>query len=207
MGPRHLESPVEFHLRFRRKSAVAEHERLLQAALSRPGNLERGRAVFLNVEKSLCLKCHRLGDQGERTGPELTGLGSRFSRIYIAESILQPSRAIAPSFGTVVVVLENGKVLSGVKVADSETTLTLVDNQGQKQLIAKAEIEEQAGFALEHHAGGIGKTHHGGGVCRPDCVPGQPEGRSHAMTISQPRESRDRKSGQHAEKGGSGASD
>ena len=107
------ESPVEFHLRFRRKSALAEHERLLQAALSRPGNPERGRAIFLDVEKSLCLKCHRLGDQGERTGPELTGLGSRFSRIYIAESILEPSRTIAPSFGTVVVVLENGQVSFG----------------------------------------------------------------------------------------------
>ena len=137
-------SPAEFHLRFRRKSALVEHERLLQAALSRPGNLEHGRAIFLDVEKSLCLKCHRLGDKGERTGPELTGLGGRFSRIHIAESILQPSRTIAPSFGTVVVVLEDGRVFSGVKVTDSETTLTLVDNQGQKQLIAKAEIEEQA---------------------------------------------------------------
>ena len=107
------ESPAEFHLRFRRKSAVVEHERLLQAALSRPGNPERGRAIFLNVEKSLCLKCHRLGDQGERTGPELTGLGSRFSRIHIAESILQPSRTIAPSFGTVVVVAGQWQGLLG----------------------------------------------------------------------------------------------
>ncbi len=151
------ESPVEFHLRFRRKSALVEHERLLQAALSRPGNLEHGRAIFLNVEKSLCLKCHRLGDQGERTGPELTGLGSRFSRIYIAESILQPSRTIAPSFGTVVVVLEDGRVFSGVKVTDSETTLTLVDNQGQKQLIAKAEIEEQAASPLSTMPEGLEK--------------------------------------------------
>ena len=150
-------SPAEFHLRFRRKSALVEHERLLQAALSRPGNLEHGRAIFLDVEKSLCLKCHRLGDQGERTGPELTGLGSRFSRIYIAESILQPSRTIAPSFGTVVVVLEDGRVFSGVKVTDSETTLTLVDNQGQKQLIAKAEIEEQAASPLSTMPEGLEK--------------------------------------------------
>src|SRR5262249_35625427 len=107
------------------------------------GNLERGRAVFLNAEKSQCLKCHRLGDQGERTGPELTGVGNRFSRIYIAESILQPSRTIAPSFGTVVAVLDSGKTISGVKTAESATELTLVDNQGQKHLIAKSEIEEQ----------------------------------------------------------------
>jgi putative heme-binding domain-containing protein len=136
------DSPVEFHLRFRRKSDLAEHERLLQAALTQSGDLERGRAVFVNVEKSLCLKCHRLGDQGERTGPELTGLGNRFSRIYIAESILQPGRTIAPSFETVDVILASGKVISGVKVAEDETMVTLVDKDGMKQLIAKANIED-----------------------------------------------------------------
>jgi len=151
------ESPIEFHLRFRRKSVLAEHERLLQAALSRPGNLERGRAVFLDVEKSLCLKCHRLGDQGERIGPELTGLGNRFSRIYIAESILQPSRTIAPSFGTVVVVLKNGKTLAGIKITENETTLTLVDNQGQKQLVTKADIDEQAASPLSTMPEGLEK--------------------------------------------------
>jgi hypothetical protein len=117
----------EFHLHFRRKSSTADHERLALAALSRGGNPERGRKLFLDTEKSLCLKCHRLGEQGERIGPELTGIGSRFSRIYIVESILQPSRTIAPSYGTLLVTLTNGKLLSGVKIAESETTLTLAD--------------------------------------------------------------------------------
>jgi putative heme-binding domain-containing protein len=135
--------PVELHLRFRRKSATAEHERLAQAAITRSGNIERGRQVLANVEKSQCLKCHRLGDQGERTGPELTGLGSRFSRIHIAESILEPSRSIAPSFGTLAVVLTDGRPLAGVKIAVTETTLTLVDNQAQKHVISKVDIDQQ----------------------------------------------------------------
>ena len=103
-------------MRFRRKSATAEHERLIQAALARAGNAERGRQHFLNVEKSHCLKCHRVGEQGERAGPELTGIGSRFSRIYLVESILEPSRTIAPSFGSVTVLLEDGQTISGVKI-------------------------------------------------------------------------------------------
>src|SRR6185436_6304750 len=100
---------VDFHLRFRRKSATAVHERLIQAALTRPGNRERGQALFLDKEKSLCLKCHQLGSQGERIGPELTGVGARFSRIYLVESILEPSRTISPSLGTLVLTLKNGK--------------------------------------------------------------------------------------------------
>jgi putative heme-binding domain-containing protein len=134
---------ADFHLRFRRKSSKAEHEKLTQAALSRAGNAERGRKVFFDVEKSQCLKCHRLGDQGERIGPDLTGVGSRFARIYIVESILEPSRTIAPSYGTWVVALTNGKQLSGVKIAETATTLTLADSQGQKHLLAKDAIETQ----------------------------------------------------------------
>jgi putative heme-binding domain-containing protein len=118
-------------LRFRRRSATAEHERLTLAALARAGNAERGRQVLLNTEKSQCLKCHRLGDAGERTGPELTGIGSRFSRIYLVESILEPSRTIAPSFGAIAVRMADGRPLTGVKVAETETTITLADNQGQ----------------------------------------------------------------------------
>ena len=45
--------------------------------------------------------------------------------------------------GTLALVLTNGKVLSGIKVLETETTLTLADNQGQKHVVAKADIEEQ----------------------------------------------------------------
>jgi putative membrane-bound dehydrogenase-like protein len=137
------DGPAEFQLRFRRKSAAADHERLTQSALTRTGNAERGRQIFLNAEKSQCIKCHRLGEQGERVGPELTGLGSRFSKVYIIESILEPSRTISPSFETMVVLLKNGKSISGVNVAETEAAITLVDNQAAKHAIAKMDIEER----------------------------------------------------------------
>jgi hypothetical protein len=67
---------AEFQLRFRRRSGTPQRERFALAALSRAGNPEAGRQIFLNAEKSLCVKCHRIGEQGERIGPELTGLGN-----------------------------------------------------------------------------------------------------------------------------------
>ena len=95
---------------------------------------------FENVQ---CIKCHRMGDVGEKIGPELTGVGSRFSPIYIVESILEPSRTIAPSFETSVIILKSGKIITGVKVDENEKMLTLADNQGQKHMIAKADIDER----------------------------------------------------------------
>jgi putative membrane-bound dehydrogenase-like protein len=133
----------EFQLRFRRKGASADHERLTQAALSRAGDPGRGRQVFLDAEKSLCAKCHRVGDKGERVGPDLTGLGGRFSKAYIVESVLEPSRTIAPSFESTLVELKNGKFLSGIKVAETETTITLVDNETKRHDIARADVAGQ----------------------------------------------------------------
>lgn len=133
---------VEFDLSFRRKSSKAEHEQLTQAALSRPGNIERGRKIFFDKEKSQCLKCHRMDDQGETIGPDLTGLGARFSRIHLIESILEPGRTIAPSYGTFAVSLKNGKTLSGVKFAETDALVTFADNQGIKHAIAKRDIDE-----------------------------------------------------------------
>jgi putative membrane-bound dehydrogenase-like protein len=139
----HAGGSGEFHLRFRRKSALADHERLTQLALTRAGNVERGRQLFFDIERSQCLKCHWLNDRGERIGPELTGVGSRFSRIYLVDSILDPSRTIAPSFETLVISLKNGQVITGVKVAETQTTLTLADTQVQKHVLTKSDIEEQ----------------------------------------------------------------
>ena len=96
-------------------------------------------------------------EQGERIGPELTGVGSRFARIYLVESILEPSRTIAPSFGTLVLTLKNGKTLTGVKVAETETTLTLADNQGQKNTLNRADIEEQQTSPLSTMPEGLEK--------------------------------------------------
>lgn len=132
----------EFQLRFRRISGAAEQERLARAALSRPGDPQRGRKVFLDAEKSLCIKCHRIGDQGEQVGPDLSGLGNRFSRIYIIESILEPGRTVSPSFETTAVLLKKGTTVSGIKVAESTASITLVDSETKKHVIARSAIEE-----------------------------------------------------------------
>jgi putative membrane-bound dehydrogenase-like protein len=132
---------VELQVRFRRKGSTSERERLMQLALTRTGNAERGRAIFLNTAASQCLKCHPFRDQGGRIGPDLTTIGSRFPRAYLIESVLEPSRAIAPSFETLTVALGDGRVVSGVRTSETETSLTLGDQEGKAHVVLKADIE------------------------------------------------------------------
>lgn len=127
---------------FHRKSAPERHGRLSQLALADGGNPVRGREIYLNTEKSGCIKCHRLGDQGGAIGPDLTGAGRRFSRIHIIESILEPSRTIAPAFRNMSIRLKDGQEVTGVRVGESESVLTLGDAQGQSHALKKDQIEE-----------------------------------------------------------------
>ncbi len=152
------DAAIEFHARFRPKSSKAEHEALVEAALSRTGNAERGRKLFLTVGKSQCLKCHRLGDQGEKIGPELNGIGSRFSRMHLIESLLDPSRTIAAGFQSQTVAMNDGRVLSGLRVSETADTLVLADNQGKKHSLLKADIEESQAHAGSIMPDGLEKT-------------------------------------------------
>ncbi|MEO2008769.1 MAG: hypothetical protein ABGX22_08840, partial [Pirellulaceae bacterium] len=124
------------------KSSKVEHERLTSQLLSSRGNLNRGREVFMNADKSQCVRCHRIGNDGPRIGPDLAGIGSRFSRIHLIESILLPSRTIAPSYSTRSVILTDGRVLSGVVIAENENSITLGDTQGKTHEIEKDTIDE-----------------------------------------------------------------
>lgn len=100
-----------------------------------------GREVFFKTEKSQCIKCHRLGDEGDRIGPDLTGIGSRFSKIHLVESLLEPSRTIAPSYATFTVALNSGRVFTGVKIVETTKTLMLGNKDGQRHVIPRSEIE------------------------------------------------------------------
>src|SRR5262249_55046029 len=51
-------SPADWQMRLRRTSDSIPRESFFKLALDRSGDPERGRKIFDDVEKSLCLKCH-----------------------------------------------------------------------------------------------------------------------------------------------------
>ena len=55
----------------------------------------RGREAFTRTG---CIQCHKLGESGGTVGPDLTGLGARTTPGALLESILEPSKHIAPEF-------------------------------------------------------------------------------------------------------------
>jgi putative heme-binding domain-containing protein len=144
-------------LSFRQKSDSAELERLAQAALGRQGDVENGRMLFFDAAKTQCIKCHRIGERGERIGPDLTGVGGRFARAHLVDSILQPSRSIANNYQTLAVELADGTALAGIVVAQDDESLTLADNKGEKHRVQRREIAAQAYQPLSTMPAGLEK--------------------------------------------------
>ncbi len=112
------------------------------AALSKElegGSWGRGRKLFFG-EKANCAKCHRVGSEGERIGPNLSNLIHRDYQSVLRD-ILQPSFAINPDHLSQTILLADGRVLTGV-VATSEGQLIVGDKDGKQITIAPDDVEE-----------------------------------------------------------------
>jgi putative heme-binding domain-containing protein len=133
--------PTRFHARFRRRSSLAEQEALIQNVLSREGEVKLGRELFFDIEVTLCALCHQHNGEGGRIGPDLSGAGNRFSRVYLIESILEPSRAFAPSFESKIFQLADGQTFFGVKVEEDAKSILIGDGAGQHHRVQKSDIQ------------------------------------------------------------------
>ena len=79
----------------------------------RERSFENGRKMF---SAAACYTCHRFGNAGGMTGPDLTGAGGRYSPHDLLDQIIHPSKEINEQFAPIVVTKNSGEVLTGVVV-------------------------------------------------------------------------------------------
>ena len=89
-----------------------EKDQLIKDALE-SGNRYRGQAIYRRKEL-LCATCHRIGNAGGLSGPELTTIGSFMTPNSILESVLNPGSDIKQNYETVLLTKKNGEVISGL---------------------------------------------------------------------------------------------
>jgi putative heme-binding domain-containing protein len=116
----------------------------LRIGLGAPGDAKAGERVFFHVSGPRCFACHRVDGRGSSIGPDLSNAGRSMSRDKIIESILQPSKEIAPQFVSWQVVSRDGKVHTGMIVEEGpNSTITLADAQGRLEIINRNDVEER----------------------------------------------------------------
>jgi putative heme-binding domain-containing protein len=116
-------------------------------------DLENGRAVF----KRACANCHQLDGEGPLVGPQLDGIGNRGLE-RLLEDILDPNRNVDVAFRTTTLVLDSGKIVTGLAREERGETLVLIDEKGEEVLVPKSEIEEQVAGTLSLMPENVGSS-------------------------------------------------
>jgi putative membrane-bound dehydrogenase-like protein len=134
--------------RFRSLAALAgprpKGEAGWREALAGRGDPAAGERVFFHPRGPRCYTCHRIDGRGSAVGPDLSGVGRSLGRDKLIESILAPSKEIAPQFVSWVISTRDGKVRTGVIVEEGpNSTVTIADAQGKTEVLMRADIEER----------------------------------------------------------------
>jgi len=109
-------------------------------AVRTKGDAERGRLIFADAKTS-CVRCHRIQGQGGEVGPDLAGIGTKYGRPSLIESVLYPSKQIAEGYAQTQVRLQDGRVLAGLVRSETAEELVLVDSEAKVNRLKKADID------------------------------------------------------------------
>jgi len=106
------------------------------------GDAAKGKALFADLKGLACAKCHKVsGGEGGEVGPDLAGVGAKYNRDVLIESMLFPSKQILDGYQQTVIDTVDGKKIMGIVRGESPTEITLIDIENKKHTIKKDDVE------------------------------------------------------------------
>jgi len=103
-------------------------------------NFDNGRKMFGAVA---CFTCHRFGNEGGMTGPDLTGAAGRYSVRDLLDQVINPSKEINEQFVPIVITTKDEELITGVIVnlsGDGVTVNTDLADPYQRVNVDRKEI-------------------------------------------------------------------
>ena len=125
-----------------KKLAKEEMEALVNT-IKDQGDAAHGERIFRRAELN-CLKCHAISGAGGKVGPDLVSIGSSAQVDYLVDSILDPNKNVKEGYQSVVVTTDQGKVLTGIKLRQTDTDLLLRDVEDREFGVPLKSIDEQS---------------------------------------------------------------
>ena len=110
--------------------------------LAKGRDFEHGKRTFAAAR---CVVCHRHGDDGGATGPDLTQAGGRFQVKDLVEAIIHPSKVVSDQYRATIVQTADGRVVTGRIVNESpEKIVVVTDPEDATKFIEirRADIDE-----------------------------------------------------------------
>jgi putative membrane-bound dehydrogenase-like protein len=111
-----------------------------QALTKKTGDADKGKEVY----KKNCANCHRHGTEGNNIGPDLTGMAVHPKEELLIH-ILDPSRSVEGNYRVFLAELADGRVITGMIVSETRTSVEMVDANTKRYTIQRADIEKLTG--------------------------------------------------------------
>lgn len=137
--------------------ADAQPERKIAAIRPelRGGNWLHGREIFFS-EPAQCSKCHTVGGQGGRIGPDLSNLFQR-DVASVLRDIREPSAAINPDYIAHLVELTDGRILTGT-LRSAGDQLVIGDTTGKETAVLRTNVATSRPSAVSIMPQGLDRT-------------------------------------------------
>jgi len=101
------------------------------------GNADNGARLFTGTGD--CTRCHMVGGQGGRLGPDLSIVGNRMTPDELRTAMTEPDETVEPRWWTMKVVRSDGSPVEGLRMSEDTFTLRLMDeNENLWHLSKKA---------------------------------------------------------------------
>ncbi|MGH9661868.1 MAG: c-type cytochrome, partial [Bryobacteraceae bacterium] len=135
--------------------SLAEYVRGLGRHATAPvaGDAARGQSLYAG--KGGCARCHMIGGQGGRMGPDLSDAGARRGAVYLRTSLVRPEADIPDNFAfyrrmisipdnflQVRVVTSGGQRITGVRLNEDPFTIQIRDYEDRFHSFVKSELKE-----------------------------------------------------------------
>lgn len=125
------------------RSLIESRQKVVDKYRDALPNLKSDFAKGETVFRRECQACHRVNNIGTEIGPSLATIRHRAPEEVLLH-ILDPNREVGPNFVAYAVETNDGRVLTGLIVEDTASSITLIRTTGTRETILRSNIAEIA---------------------------------------------------------------
>ena len=120
-------------------------------AVEEPGDAAAGERLYFHPKGPQCFMCHRVNGRGGAVGPDLSNIGNTLDRAKLVQSILEPSKEIAPMFVYWKIRTKSDDVVDGRLLQEDPSPpgfVLLINAQGVQTKVMNKDIDERMASPL-----------------------------------------------------------
>ena len=130
--------------RVRPTTPAAKDEAAWQKRVEGTGDAAAGERLFFHPKLASCSKCHEYKGRGGKVGPDLSTVAKSMTRERLLQSIVDPSREIAPQFTPWIIQATDGTVKTGVYAGEEvDGTVRYADSEGKIFKLHPRDVEDK----------------------------------------------------------------